>query len=322
MTRYNNIDRINRILKEELDNQEVFEIEVKDKKGKPHSDLIWAKDAQEAIIKFKEQNSMPSSSSISVNTLSYEQIQKMKEKFEKEVESVKKKIAKLLKDYRSQRDVLASAMTSANKLDSPEERKDVDKELAKIDALFKGVAKEDTDDAEDHGEKRAEKALKAEQKVKVEVSESYEDRSNVSIEDLWTGAEYDNMLMRIMPEGNDKKFYCFFMYKSLNKGLIFHGSVYIDMSDGSLDYDVEGAALVHLDDMDEPLEQISFEGYHSHLLNSVFSNIRSHLPSMINAYNQIDDETLEKIRNIGLKYGSDMAQGVAKRLLDLNSKRS
>lgn len=152
------------ILKESASGEEIFEIEIKGKDGKPESDLIWAKSAQEALAKYKDtkkQNgeSVTDAMSLTVNTLSYEQIQKMKDKYESEKESVKKKITSVIKDYRMLRDELAATMGSLNKLRQESDKIDVDEQLAKIDQLFRGVAKEDTDHAEERGEKEAERAI-------------------------------------------------------------------------------------------------------------------------------------------------------------------
>lgn len=162
--KFQGLSRIN-----ESSTEEIFEVEIKGKDGKPQSDLVWARSAEEAMAKYRSDKKqsgerISDSISISVNTLSYEQIQKMKDNFESAKEQNKKKIGDLIKSYRSLRDDLASNLASINKLRPESERMDVDGELQKIDKLFRVVAKENTDDAEEQGEERAERAIRSQSK--------------------------------------------------------------------------------------------------------------------------------------------------------------
>lgn len=108
----------------------LYEIIVKNKDGKTSNHLVWAPDAVEAVEIYKRDHSDDKGiDSIHAEDLSYEDIERIKEKSSKKIEEMEKKMRKLAIEY--------SEMSKEKK-----------KEKAMID-LLDGKTQEETERPED-----------------------------------------------------------------------------------------------------------------------------------------------------------------------------
>jgi len=122
-------------LKESDENLSLYEISATDQKGKKSQKLIWAKDAESALLNAKSKGYSLNMKEVHARALNYEEIEKLNEKLQGDWKKTKEKIKSLSTDYIELKKEAKSQLEALNAIKKPDEQIPVEERLKSLDQL-------------------------------------------------------------------------------------------------------------------------------------------------------------------------------------------
>jgi hypothetical protein len=161
-------------LKESEENLSLYEISATDQKGKKSQKLLWAKDAESALLNAKSKGYSLNMKEVHARALNYEEIEKLNEKLQEDWKKTKEKIKALSTDYIELKKEAKSQLEALNAIKKPDEQIPVEERLKSLDQLVlandnsvKEVSVEESTEksTSDYSEVAPEEAVEAEDQI-------------------------------------------------------------------------------------------------------------------------------------------------------------